>query len=217
MEIFEQRKGFSMKKWLSAALLVLLASAAFNLNAQSDPESEVFGLINQYRGNSTICIDRGRPVEWAFGSPQLGRSATLDVAAENHTQTMKDQKCFDHQCPDEADPLTRIAQANHQGWDWAAENILRDTFSASEALFEWQSSDLHNEILLACQARSIGIAKIDGWWTAVFTDATPPVGAEPPSPNRPCYELDANENNFIDDDEIQAALQMWASATPICP
>lgn len=203
------------RRWLGGVLALGLMLSP-SLFAQSDAEGRFFELINAYRAGQDVCFNGEQPVSWGSAPRTLARSSSLDQAARAHSQTMNASGCFEHQCPGEPDPLMRLRQAGHQGWNWVAENIARDARFADEAMAIWRDSHAHNVTMLACQARSIGIAQVNGWWTTVFSDSAIADPPPPPSDNG-CFQLDANGNNRIDDDEIGEAIRLWITGQPLCP
>ena len=205
-----------MKRLLLGLLLAMGLMISPSLFAQSDPEGQFFDLINAYRASQDVCFNGEQPVGWGAAPRTLARSFSLDLAARSHAQTMSASGCFEHQCPGEPDPLMRLRQAGHQGWNWVAENVARGTNSADEAFGIWRQSHVHDINMLACQARSIGIAQVNGWWTTVFTDSTISDPPPPPPSGNACFKLDANGNNVIDDDEIGEAIRLWIVGDPLC-
>lgn len=165
--------------YVYVALVIVLMVAGYALQAcaglvapvhGADAALEVHDLINQYRQSQ--------------GLPPFLVDARLMRASDAHNVYMRDNNCFAHQCPGEADPWQRMKTAGYPSP--ASEVIGRGYWDAASVVDGWKHSSGHNAILLG-NWRDMGCARLDGdggpWWTCDFGTAgigsTPPPTASP--------------------------------------
>ena len=105
------------------------------------------------------------------GLPPFTVDPRLVDAAEFHNQWMRDNGCYDDECPGEPDLGTRILR---RGYDYggAGESILKELASAEAVLSQWLIDPIdHGNIMLRGYV-DIGCAYLDGpggpWWTCVL-------------------------------------------------
>ena len=180
---------------------VLLFLSGFGALALDSEEASFLSTINQYRNSSSECYDRDAGwISWPQGSVRnLTEAPSLSAASDGHNVTMINGGCFSHQCAGEPAFDARANNAGYTGWTYLAENIAYGTtMGAAEAFEAWRTSTGHNQNMLGCRSRAIGIARelgndIQGWrWTTMFGDVIQAGGAPaqpapppPPPPNDP--------------------------------
>jgi hypothetical protein len=103
---------------------------------------------------------------------------------------MRDQNCFSHQCPGEADYLTRIRQSGYAPLLWGGEIIARGQTTPERAVTDWMNSAGHRAIILDRRAVHIGCGYLAPfpWWTCAFgalSGYTPPPTFTPLPPATP--------------------------------
>jgi uncharacterized protein YkwD len=225
-----------MKKlfFFAGALFLLAGVSASGLDSS---EGEFLSLINQYRNQATECYDSQNGWgAWPSGSSRnLTEAPSLSTASLGHNQTMISMNCFEHLCPGEAAFDQRANGAGYTGWGFLAENIAMGYATAQEALTGWQNSSGHNQNMLSCKARAIGISRTDGGstsphWTTMFGDVVqlggttapppvappqpPPAPAPTPPPVAPpsgsgLAQYDLDQNCFFGNTEFFLALDDW--------
>lgn len=128
-------------------------------NCGSGPETEVFVLVNEERG------DRG--VE------ALACDPTLAALARAHSQDMCDRDFFSHTNPDGEEPHHRLNDAG-VSWTASGENITATQSTAQGAMDTWMGSSGHRANILSESFGRIGVGYVpcDGehLWTQVFTN-----------------------------------------------
>ncbi len=137
----------------------------FAQTARADDTVDIHFLINQYRqsqGLQPFLVD-----------------PRLMTASEVHNRWMRDNNCFAHQCPGEADPWQRIRDAGYPSP--ASEVIGKGYGDAASVLDGWKHSSGHNAILLG-NWRDMGCHALRDsggpWWTCDF--GTAGLGSVPP-------------------------------------
>lgn len=166
---------------MTIGYLIVSCGNLFAQTARADDTTDIHYLINAYRvsqGLQPFLVDN-----------------RLVAASETHNRWMRDNDCFAHQCPGEADPWQRIRDAGYPSP--ASEVIGRGYPDAAAMLDGWQHSAGHNTILLGnyrdmgCHALRDGVG--GPWWTCDFGTAgagqTPPPTASP-GPPKPTPTLD---------------------------
>ena len=127
-------------------------------------ESEFLALINDYRV--------------ANGLAPLANSATLNVAAYDHSRDMSDNGYFSHTSQNGDSPWDRMAEAGYDYNTAQGENIAYGYPTAEEVFEGWRDSPGHNTNMLHPDFEVIGIGYVsDGhYWTTAFgghVDAAP--------------------------------------------
>ena len=145
--------------------VIVSCSNLFAPTARADDTTDIHFLINQYRqsqGLQPFLVD-----------------PRLSAASEAHNRWMRDNNCFAHQCPGEADPWQRIRDAGYPSP--ASEVIGRGYLDAARVLDGWKHSAGHNAILLG-NYRDMGCHALRDaggpWWTCDF--GTAGLGSVPP-------------------------------------
>ena len=166
---------------MTIGYLIVSCGNLFAQTARADDTTDIHYLINAYRvsqGLQPFLVDN-----------------RLVAASETHNRWMRDNDCFAHQCPGEADPWQRIRDAGYPSP--ASEVIGKGYGDAASVLDGWKHSAGHNAILLGnyrdmgCHALRDGVG--GPWWTCDFGTAgagqTPPPTASP-GPPKPTPTLD---------------------------
>ena len=184
-----------MKKVLLTLGVLLLLSSVGAVALDSE-EASFLSQINQYRNTSSECYDHDAGwMSWPQGSVRnLSEAPSLSTASDGHNLTMINNGCFSHQCAGEPAFDARANSAGYTGWTYLSENIAYGTTMDAFAAFEiWRNSTGHNQNMLSCRARAIGIARefgndLDGWrWTTMFGDVIQAGGA-PAQPDPPAQD-----------------------------
>jgi len=216
-------------------LFLILNLSALSGSGQDEEEALFLDLINEYRNISDSCWDDGW-VAWPPDAQTLAHSESLTQAARSHNAAMLGLNCFAHVCPGEVGVTERVTAAGYAGWRFLAENIAAGAPTAQSVFDAWKASDGHNKNMRHCRARAIGIARTFdresplGWvWTTDFGDVVevsdlpdepdPPAEPNPrtdPQPNIECFDLDANDNNRVDDVEVLAVIALWITGGALC-
>ena len=99
----------------------------------------------------------------------------LTTSAINHSTVMRDENCFDHQCPGEASSAQRACNAGYRPYGWGAcyigETIAAGFQDPASVVAAWMASSGHRTILLHGKLREIGVGFVTGgtygtYWTA---------------------------------------------------
>lgn len=127
-------------------------------------ESEFLTLINNYRVEN--------------GLAPFASSATLNVAAYDHSLDMSVNDYFSHTSQDGASPWDRMAEAGYDYNTTKGENIAYGYPSAADVFEGWRNSPGHDANMLHADFGAIGIGYVsDGhYWTTTFgghVDAAP--------------------------------------------
>ncbi|MFJ8085896.1 sigma-70 family RNA polymerase sigma factor [Streptomyces sp. NPDC096205] len=105
------------------------------------------------------------------GCSPVRQNATLDTAAQRHSDDMAARDFFDHTNPDGQDPGDRITAAGYR-WSTYGENIARGQQTAAEVMQSWMNSPGHRANILNCSFAETGLGVHQGaggpWWTQVF-------------------------------------------------
>ncbi|MFI9150151.1 sigma-70 family RNA polymerase sigma factor [Streptomyces sp. NPDC053367] len=105
------------------------------------------------------------------GCSPVRQNATLDTAAQRHSDDMAARDFFDHTNPDGQDPGDRITAAGYR-WSTYGENIARGQQTAAEVMQSWMNSPGHRANILNCSVEETGLGVHRGaggpWWTQVF-------------------------------------------------
>ncbi|MET9734434.1 sigma-70 family RNA polymerase sigma factor [Streptomyces sp. NPDC006458] len=105
------------------------------------------------------------------GCSPVAQNATLDTAAQRHSDDMAARGFFDHTNPDGQDPGDRITAAGYT-WSTYGENIARGQQTAAEVMQSWMNSPGHRANILNCSVEETGLGLHQGaggpWWTQVF-------------------------------------------------
>jgi uncharacterized protein YkwD len=112
-------------------------------------------LVNRMRGH--------------HGLNHLSKNARLKRAAQEHTRRMRNQRCFDHECPGEPSVLGRLQRVNYitgglRRWLYG-ENIAYggSRYGTPKAIVRaWMHSPAHRHNILNPGFRQIGIGFIRG-------------------------------------------------------
>lgn len=147
-------------------------------SSSQDVATAFLAIINQYRGQSSQCWDMVAKawVSWPGDAVRnLTLSTPLTDASIYHSRFMADHNCFKHVCSGEADLRTRIEQAGYTGWTSFGENIFAGGETPEEAFNAWRASSGHNQNMLSCQFKEIGVGRVYGagtpygwYWTTDF-------------------------------------------------
>lgn len=106
-------------------------------------EAEFLSLLNAYR------------VENGLGL--LARNATLDLAAQRHSEDMAARAYFSHDTPEGVTPWDRMQAAGYACPSYKGENIAAG-YDAAQRVFEaWRNSPGHNANMLSPYFDEIGI------------------------------------------------------------
>ncbi|MBI1729257.1 CAP domain-containing protein [Candidatus Acetothermia bacterium] len=219
-----------MKRLIPIFLVGLfLLVSGWNVWALDSAESKFLELVNQYRGQSDQCYDSTSEswMQWpGGGSRTLTEAPSLTDAAKTHNQTMLSTNCFSHQCPGEPPFDERAANAGYKGFTFLAENIAAGYETGEAAFNGWRNSSGHNQNMLSCRSRAIGIARgfssaaQYGWdWTTEYGDviqlaalpSTPTPQPAPPSGGKTEQAYDLDHNCLIENPEFFAAVDSWIS------
>lgn len=198
-----------------------------SLAGQTTQEMAFLTLINEYRAASPQCWDGRDLRDWPKGAQRtLSYSASLSTSAYQHNVAMIASDCTDHTCPGEPSLAERVTLAGYPaGWNYLSENIAGGFETAQDVMGAWQQSTGHNRTMLHCRSRAIGISTVFApdslawwYWTTDFGDLLEPDGGAPAPPSKPAgtvfQALDTNGNHRIDDEEMDAAIDLWVTGTP---
>ncbi|MGW1072718.1 sigma-70 family RNA polymerase sigma factor [Streptomyces sp. NPDC002537] len=105
------------------------------------------------------------------GCSPVTENATLDRAAQGHSDDMAARSFFDHTNPDGAGPGERITAAGYR-WSTYGENIAYGQQDPASVMDSWMHSDGHRRNILNCSFKEIGVgvnhAPGGPRWTQVF-------------------------------------------------
>jgi uncharacterized protein YkwD len=103
------------------------------------------------------------------GLPAFDRSKKLQRAAQKHSARMRGSGCFDHECPGEADLVSRLGSVKYllnSLLSWiCAENIAwgqRSAGTPNAIMDAWMKSDGHRANILNGDLRQVGIGFAKG-------------------------------------------------------
>lgn len=192
----------------------------------TDTEWLFLEILNDYRNASDECWNGNTFQAWTNSDRTVIRDLALDAMANFHSKWMADNNCFAHACAGEPDLRGRFNQFNAPMQLWGSENIAAGNPGAQATFEQWRTSTMgHNENMLDCRAKAIGVSAqfgMDsqfGWyWTTNFSDlvGTPASDEGNGDEAGVCFELDKNGNNRIDDDEILGVIELWIRGALIC-
>ena len=151
------------RKLFSSFALVAVLLTAFNVQAQSGGEAEVFDLVNRERSRARL-----GSLEWDDRLAALARDYSRQMAREGF---------FDHYDPRGRTVIDRAQSARIRNWSSIGENLFfceEHPYFASTAIRGWMKSRTHRTNMLdrSWTATGIGIATArDGsiYITQVFT------------------------------------------------
>jgi uncharacterized protein YkwD len=138
-------------------------SGALSAEPANSYEEEVVRLINVER--------------LAAGLPPYKFNAVLAAVAETHSALMRDQDCFDHQCPGEPAPAERVCAAGYGAYGWGdcfvGETIAAGFVDPASVVAAWMASPGHHSVLMHGTLREIGVGYVSGgyygdYWTVDF-------------------------------------------------
>ena len=103
------------------------------------------------------------------GLPAFERSKKLQRAAQKHSARMSGGDCFDHECPGEADLVSRLGNVNYllgslTSWI-CAENIawgMKGAGTPNAIMDAWMNSEGHRANILNGKLRQVGIGFAKG-------------------------------------------------------
>jgi uncharacterized protein YkwD len=136
-----------------------------------DPEEAAFlQIINDYRQQNSLGA--------------LTTCASLNEAAQAHSEDMRDNDYFSHDGLNGSTPPQRACQAGYQHGcgptTYLSENIAAGNGTANATFTQWQNSPGHNANMLSSAVTQIGIGRATGggmygvYWTTVFAGADEP-------------------------------------------
>ncbi|MFE0651992.1 CAP domain-containing protein [Streptomyces sp. NPDC059534] len=123
---------------------------------QSSAADKVIALVNAERAKA--------------GCGALTANATLNKAAQGHSDDMAARDFFDHTNPDGAGPGERVTAAGYP-WSTYGENIAMGQSTPEQVMESWMNSPGHRANILNCDFKEIGIGiHTSGgpYWTQVF-------------------------------------------------
>lgn len=123
-------------------------------------EQDMLRLINEHRANGASC---GAPTH------ALQMTAALQCAARLHSMDMSERDFYQHRNPDGLDPRERMEAVGYVAGPWA-ENILKGSQSAEEAMDELMGSPGHCANIMSPEVSVIGIGVYGDFWTQNFSD-----------------------------------------------
>jgi LysM repeat protein len=147
--------------------------------AQSDPASEIFQLVNNFR--------------ISLGLPPFQYNSTLAIAAQNQANWMAANVVYSHTGEGGSTPQTRAAAVGYTGY--VVENIVGGgNMSPRQGLIWWQNSQVHYNTLTSTRYVEAGTAfasnGVQNMYVIVVgqgagTVITAPTGSEPDSSAEP--------------------------------
>jgi len=102
------------------------------------------------------------------GLSPLRADARLASAAFAHDQRMDNQRCFDHQCPGEADLGSRV-DASGYPWTRIGENLAMNIQAPADVVRAWLGDAGHRSIMLGSGYQDVGCARLVGVWATLWT------------------------------------------------
>jgi uncharacterized protein YkwD len=116
-------------------------------------------------------LDSVNAIRTSAGVSQLQLNSQLTSAAATHSRDMSNQNRPWHFGSDGSSPLDRVARSGYQGV-LVGENISETYENETETLAAWMKEPATRNVILAPQARNLGIAwfqESNGkiWWTLV--------------------------------------------------
>jgi len=149
---------------LGLILILGLLTRPVPLAAQSDPASEIFLLINQFRASQ--------------GLPPFQYNGTLAAAAQAHANWMASTSIVSHTGAGGSSPQTRSTAAGYIGY--VVENIVGgNQMSPRSGLIWWQNSPIHYNALVTSRYPQAGV----GFSTNGQQNMYVLVVGRPPGPN----------------------------------
>lgn len=150
-----------MRLPLLSLLFLCCASAAqaevrVTTGANAAVLQRVFVLVNDARAKGRKCGRRHFPPV-----AQLGISAPLGRAAQQHADDMARRGYFDHRAPDGSTPGDRVRRAGYQP-RLTGENIAFGAESAEEVVRGWLESTGHCENIMDARFAHVGIGLAEG-------------------------------------------------------
>ncbi|MEU7516411.1 CAP domain-containing protein [Streptomyces sp. NPDC042898] len=127
-----------------------------NDQGQSSAADQVVALVNAERAKA--------------GCGPLTANATLNSAAQGHSDDMAARDFFDHTNPDGAGPGERVTAAGYP-WSTYGENIAMGQSTPESVMDSWMNSPGHRANILNCDFKEIGIGIHSSggpYWTQVF-------------------------------------------------
>ncbi len=105
----------------------------------------------------------------AEGLPPLTRCATLDVAAQNHSQDQANRNTMSHIGGDGSTMVTRADRAGYTGWRSLAENVAYGQGDVTTVMRAWMNSPGHRANILGGSTHvGVGLARSSNgtpYWT----------------------------------------------------
>ncbi|MGD2041825.1 MAG: CAP domain-containing protein [Anaerolineae bacterium] len=194
----------------SGAALAGLASAC---EWTTTFEATVWCLVNQERR--------------AHGLYPYKYNAVLAAVAEQHSATMRDIDCFDHQCPGETSPSRRACDAGYVPYSWGdcfvGETIAAGYPSPSSVVSAWMGSSKHYALLMHGEMREMGVGYVNGgsyghYWTIDFgsqPDVLPVfINYEDPETPDPRVLLTLTNENVSGSSGIDSVAEVMVSNEP---
>ncbi|WP_435601654.1 sigma-70 family RNA polymerase sigma factor [Streptomyces sp. C10-9-1] len=115
--------------------------------ARPSMASQVAELVNAHRA--------------AAGCAPVRLDERLTAAARAHARDMVDRGYFEHESPEGGHADTRIAKAGYDVGPWA-ENLHRGPRDAATVVEDWMDGSIHEENMLGCRYRDMGVAAVPG-------------------------------------------------------
>ena len=154
-----------MVRCLTAALVCLLLVGAATADAQAGSKSDELALL----------INRARVKE---GLKPLARSASLDRAAEAHSQDMARNSYLDHAAADGSEPMDRAIRAGYgarKGTGWIVVEVISAISGEPAGPLSWwldESPNVHGRVLRNPRWREMGVGYAAGgeygnYWTVL--------------------------------------------------
>lgn len=84
----------------------------------------------------------------ANGAGPLTWCATLEVAAQRHSEDQASEAVMSHTGSDGSTPWERLGRAGYLGWTVAAENVASGSQTVAEVVDAWMGSEGHRRNIL---------------------------------------------------------------------
>jgi uncharacterized protein YkwD len=139
---------------ICVAALALSVGCGADYGSLSEPERELFDLINDERT--------------ARGLQPVVLRDDLVCAARRHSDDVGPARSCSHTGTDGSSPTQRVDACG--GGGWTGEIIACGQGTPRAAVDAWLSSPGHNAIMLGASKREIGVAMTANYWTAIFDD-----------------------------------------------
>jgi uncharacterized protein YkwD len=158
-----------MKRFMSFPYLLAVVMACVGTNKAAAGDStykidktRLLQLINEARKKGCNCG------EVYYGpAPALAWNEILEKAAFDHSTDMSSKKYFSHDSPSGTTPDQRIKNAGYK-WTAYGENIGLGYLDEAAMVKAWLGSTGHCRNIMNRNYKEVGVAKVNGYWTADF-------------------------------------------------